>query len=104
MTTRYLVTGGAGFLGINLIRYLLERGHAVTSLDMADFDYQDVIRKVSVIKGDIRDRRMVDIAMQRVDVVVHTAAALPLYSERDIMSTDVDGTRNVLESARAHGV
>ena len=37
----YLVTGGAGFLGINLIRYLLDRGHRVTSLDIADFTYPE---------------------------------------------------------------
>lgn len=104
MGKRFLITGGAGFLGINLTRYLLERGHQVTSLDMADFDYEDVINKVSIIKGDIRDRRIVDIAMQKVDVVVHTAAALPLYKPQDIFTTDVDGTRNILESAYNHGV
>lgn len=104
MTQRYLITGGAGFLGINLIRYLLQKGHAVTSLDFADFDYADVADRVSIIKGDIRDRRIVDIAMQRVDVVVHTAAALPLYSKRDIMTTDVDGTRNIFDSAYQHKV
>jgi len=35
---RYLVTGGSGFLGINVIRYLLRRGHEVVSLDIAPFD------------------------------------------------------------------
>lgn len=104
MGKRFMITGGAGFLGINLIRYLLERGHQVTSLDMADFDYEDVQSKVSVIKGDIRDRRMVDIAMQKADIVVHTAAALPLYKPRDIYTTDVEGTRTILEAAYQHGV
>jgi nucleoside-diphosphate-sugar epimerase len=42
--------------------------------------------------------------MQGVEIVVHTAAALPLYSEADIFSTDIDGTRNVMESAFAQGV
>lgn len=56
------------------------------------------------MRGDIRRRADVDQAMDGAEVVVHTAAALPLYSERDIMTTDVDGTRTVLESARAHGV
>lgn len=97
--TRYLITGGAGFLGINLSRYLLAKGHTVTSLDIADFDYPDAKDRVRIIRGDIRDRNAVDAAMKEVDIVVHTAAALPLYKKQDIFSTDVDGTRNVLQSA-----
>lgn len=101
---RYLITGGAGFLGINLVRYLLDKGHDVVSLDFADFTYEDVKDKVTVIKGDIRDRQAVDGAMEGVDIVVHTAAALPLYSEEDIFSTDIDGTRNLIESAHQRNV
>src|SRR5215470_4478038 len=97
----YLVTGGAGFLGINLIRYLLAKGHTVTSLDFAEFDYPER-NQVKIVKGDIRDRATVDQAMEGVQIVVHTAAALPLYSEKDIMSTDLDGTRNVIDSAFQH--
>lgn len=99
----YLVTGGSGFLGINLIRYLLDRGHRVVSLDIAPFDYPERDR-VTIIDGDIRDRATVDKAMEGVAIVVHTAAALPLYTVEDIFSTDVDGTRNVMDSALAHGV
>jgi nucleoside-diphosphate-sugar epimerase len=94
----YLLTGGAGFLGINMTRYLLDRGHRVVSLDIADFDYPEKNR-ITEIKGDIRDRAMVDRAMRGVDFVIHTAAALPLYKKEDIYSTDLDGTRNVLQSA-----
>jgi nucleoside-diphosphate-sugar epimerase len=99
----YLITGGAGFLGINLARYLLAKGHRVTSLDIAPFDYPEKNR-VTVLTGDIRDRAAVDRAMQGIDIVVHTAAALPLYSREDIFSTDIDGTRTVLDSAFEHGV
>lgn len=98
----YLITGGAGFLGINLVRYLLSRGHKVASLDISDFDYPERDR-VTIHKGDIRDRAAVDKATKGVDIVVHTAAALPLYSREDILSTDIDGTRNVIDSAHAHG-
>lgn len=104
MTARYLITGGAGFLGINLTRFLLARGHAVTSLDIADFDYPDVADRVRVIRGDVRDRAAVDRAMAGADVVVHAAAALPLYPREAILSTGVDGTRHVLDSALRHGV
>jgi nucleoside-diphosphate-sugar epimerase len=99
----YLITGGAGFLGINLARYLLARGHKVASLDIADFTYPER-SKIVEIKGDIRDRAAVDRAMQGVDVVVHTAAALPLYTPEDIRTTDIDGSRNVAESAHKQGV
>ncbi|HPV70753.1 MAG TPA: NAD-dependent epimerase/dehydratase family protein, partial [Candidatus Magasanikbacteria bacterium] len=37
----FLITGGSGFLGINLIRYLLNRGHQITSLDLVPFDYPE---------------------------------------------------------------
>ena len=104
MPARYLITGGAGFLGINLTRFLLARGHAVTSLDIADFEYPDVAEHVHVIRGDVRDRAVVDRAMAGVDVVVHAAAALPLYPREVIFSTDVEGTRLVLDSALQHGV
>jgi len=104
MAKNYLVTGGAGFLGINFIRYLLQKGERITSLDMASFDYADVKNQVKIITGDIRDRAAVDRAMEGTDIVVHAAAALPLYSPEDIYSTDVDGTRNVLQSASEHAV
>ncbi|MCS6887800.1 NAD-dependent epimerase/dehydratase family protein [Chloroflexus sp.] len=103
MADRVLITGGAGFLGINLARYLLARGYIVRSLDIAPFDYPER-SQIEEHTGDIRDRAAVDRAMQGVKFVVHTAAALPLYSPADIFSTDIDGTRNVLESARDHGV
>jgi nucleoside-diphosphate-sugar epimerase len=102
-TQTYLITGGAGFLGINLVRYLLERGQKVRTLDIAEFDYPERNR-IEAFKGDIRDRKAVDRAMQGVNVVVHTAAALPLYTAADIFSTDIDGTRNVLQSASENGV
>jgi nucleoside-diphosphate-sugar epimerase len=104
MSQRYLITGGAGFLGINLVRFLLDKGHAVTSLDLVDFDYPDVVDKVTVITGDVRDRQTVDRAMESIDIVVHTAAALPLYKKEDIYSTEVTGTRNVIDAAYQHGV
>jgi nucleoside-diphosphate-sugar epimerase len=99
----YLITGGAGFLGINLTRYLLDRGHAVTSLDIAPFDYPERDR-VNEITGDIRVREDVEQTMQGVDVVVHTAAALPLYEPKEIFSTEVEGTRKVFEVAQEQGV
>ena len=104
MVKSFLITGGAGVLGVNLIRYLLAKGQKVSSLDITAFSYEDVGERVKVILGDIRDRQTVQLAMEGIDIVVHTAAALPLYKPEDISSTQVDGTRNVLHLASANGI
>ncbi|MFA5689564.1 MAG: NAD(P)-dependent oxidoreductase [Kiritimatiellales bacterium] len=99
MNKRVLVTGGAGFLGINLIRHLIHQGVTdIVSLDFAEFDYPERDR-VNVITGDIRDKAAVKAAMQGVQWVIHTAAALPLYTKEAIFSTDIEGTQNLLEEA-----
>jgi nucleoside-diphosphate-sugar epimerase len=100
---KILITGGAGFLGINLARHLLASGQSVVSYDLADFDYPERDR-VACVRGDIRDRAGLDRALAGVEQVVHTAAALPLYSKEDIYTTDVVGTRNVLEASLAASV
>lgn len=101
---KVLVSGGAGFLGINLVRYLHERGHECVVLDIAEFDYADMKDKVTIVRGDIRNEKDVEKAMKGVDQVVHTAAALPLYSPKDIFTTDVEGTRMLLEVAHRQKV
>jgi len=94
-----LITGGAGFLGINLTRYLLDKGYSVRIVDTERFDYPDVNKKVERLKADIRNKKAMDAVCKGMDYVIHCAAALPLYSKEDIYSTDVVGTRNILESS-----
>jgi len=101
---KYLITGGAGFLGINIVRYLLSRGHEITSLDIVEFDYPDVNDKIKIITGDIRDKQKVKEAVTGQDIIIHTAAALPLYKPEDIYSTDIDGTKNLLEAAQENKI
>src|SRR5438105_3416166 len=84
MKQKVLVTGGSGFLGINLIRYLYARGYDLVNLDIADFDYPDMKDKIKDVRGDIRIEKDVERAMEGADYVVHCAAALPLYSPQDI--------------------
>lgn len=99
---KFFITGGAGFLGINETRHLLSRGHEVVSYDIAPFDYPERDR-VTAITGDIRDFEKLKAAMQGSDIVIHTAAALPLYTAEEIRTTDIDGTKNVLRAAKENG-
>ncbi len=101
---KVFITGGAGFLGINLVRALRARGvEDIAVYDIAKFDYpeKDAVR---VFRDDVRDYPALLEAMRGSDMVVHCAAALPLYTEEEIRSTDVDGARNVFEAAIKCGV
>ena len=98
MSQTYLITGGAGFLGINLARNLLARGHRVISYDIADFSYPER-SQITEVTGDIRNPKSLSRAMKGVDIVIHTAAALPQYKPQDIYTTDIDGVRNVLQAS-----
>lgn len=98
------ITGISGFLSINLVRRLLANGYdEIAGIDLVDFDYPERGR-VQFLQGDIRNQADLRKSMRGADVVVHTAAALPLYTPEEIYSTDIEGTRNVLEQAREYGV
>jgi nucleoside-diphosphate-sugar epimerase len=95
---KVLITGGSGFLGINLARYLLARGYRVKVIDMVPFSYPEK-EQVEFILGDIRDEKAVAEAVSGVDLVVNAAAALPLYTREEIFSTDVDGLKLLLKAS-----
>jgi nucleoside-diphosphate-sugar epimerase len=100
---KVFITGGAGFLGINFVRYLLPRGFSLVSFDIAEFDYPER-HSISAITGDIRNYAALRDAMHGCGIVVHAAAALPSYTADAIMSTEVAGTRNVLKAAFENGI
>jgi len=109
---KYLVTGGAGFIGCNLARFLLQKNHDVVVLD--DFstgkreNIADILPRIKLIEGDIRDRSAVDRAVAGCKAVFHQAAlgSVPRSVEDPLTSHDVNvnGTITVLEAARAAGV
>ncbi len=105
---KYLVTGGAGFIGSAITARLVRDGHDVVVID--DFStgkrerLEELRDSITLLEGDIRDRNTVDRACAGVDVVFHQAA-LPSVArsvEDPVRSNDVNinGTLTVLESAR----
>jgi len=95
-----LITGGTGFLGVHLARFLLKKGYTVTLLDTADLTAKDLVNKVTVVKADIRNAKEMNSAFSNIDYVVHAAAALPIHHERKyIFDVNVNGTRQVLKTS-----
>lgn len=109
--TKVLVTGGAGFIGSNLIKQLIKDGNDVTVLDNFMSGYKsnlDPFPSVNLIEGDIRDKSAVEKAMEGVEVIFHLAASVGNKRSIDFPITDAEinvlGTINVLEAARKAGV
>lgn len=101
---RIYITGISGFLSINLVRYLLAHGYTdIAGIDLVDFDYPER-DKIDFLQGDIRDKDALEKSMKGADIVIHTAAALPLYTPEDIYTTDIVGTNNVLDQALKYKV
>lgn len=102
---RWLVTGGAGFLGQSLVRRLLAEQKRVRVLDGNPSEAFAAHPHLEYFQGDVRDAALVDRACEGVDVVVHAAAALPIHrSKKFIWDVNVNGMKNVLEASLKNGV
>ncbi len=107
-----MVTGGAGFIGSNLVRRLLSEGHKVTVIDNLSTGYaenlSDVMKHVDFVEGDVRDLALLKSKFQDAEVVFHQAAlpSVPRSVADPIASnaSNIDGTLNVLVAAKDTGV
>jgi len=105
---RYLVTGGAGFIGSNTVDELVRRGHSVVVLDDFSSGKEDnlaeIRNKITFIKGSITDIEVVRKAMHEAEYVLHLAARTSVpRSVKDPIETNkinIDGTLNVLVAAK----
>lgn len=106
---KVLVTGGAGFTGVHLVRALLDRGDDVTVLDISEGSSLDTeplkARGAKFIIGSVADKKVLQRAVPGQEVIFHLASAFrdihqgaPLFQE-----VDVAGTRRLLEAARLAG-
>src|SRR5438445_4447672 len=105
---RYLVTGGAGFIGSNTVDELVRRGHSVVVLDDVsggkEENLAEIRNKITFIKGSITDIEVVRKAMHEAEYVLHLAARTSVpRSVKDPLETNrtnVEGTLNVLVAAK----
>jgi nucleoside-diphosphate-sugar epimerase len=104
MTRAVLVTGGGGFVGTRLAGFLLAKDCRVRTLDLEPLDAPELAGRVDHLRGDIRDRALLQRAASGCDLVVHAAAALPLWPPEEIRSVNVDGTAAVVEACAALGI
>ena len=98
---RYLITGGAGFLGLHLSESLRAHGGAVRILDLAEAP--EWARGVEYVRGDVRNAETVAAAMEGVDAVIHAAFASPRQDRGAIESVNVEGARQVAGQALKRG-
>ncbi len=98
------ITGGAGFLAYHLCNKLRGRFEKFLLLDIAPVDLKEYPPNTTYVCADVRSLDQLNENLQGVDLLVHGAAALPLWSRKDIYDINVLGTRNVLESAKKNGI
>ena len=112
MSRRALVTGGAGFIGSNLVRALLDHGDRVRVLDNFATgnraNLADIVAEIEIVEGDLRSYERVHTAVRGTDIVFHQGAlgSVPRSVQDPLTTTavNVEGTLNVLLAARDEGV
>jgi len=113
MTRKYLITGGAGFIGANYVARLISRGEDVTIYDnlsrpgsTLNLNWLKSIQKdsFSLIEADVRDQESIYKAVNEMDVIVHLAGQVAVTTSvinpREDFEINAQGTFNVLEAAR----
>ncbi len=109
---KFLVTGGGGFIGSNLVEELLKQGHSVRVLDNFSTGRRENLAEfkedIELVEGDIRSYHIVKQAVKGIEVILHQAAlpSVPRSINDPITSNEVNvgGTLNILDAAKDAGV
>lgn len=103
--TKYLVTGGAGFIGSHMVKYLYEKGLNVTAADIREPDYLKDYPRVRFLRSDLTDEKNLENIVQGIDVVFHTAAIFNFFVKKDVLyNVNVKGTETLCKAARKKDV
>lgn len=108
---RILITGGAGFIGSNLTKRLVNEGHTITVVDSLlrgnKLD-KETYEKITFIKGDVRDADLMIEASKGCDLIFHFAAVLgvDIVADNPVETMDVEviGTRNIVNAAEINNI
>ncbi len=103
---KVLVTGAAGGIGINVIKYLLAEGkYEITALDLRNKDVIKKLKKykrrINILYGDVNDNVLIDALVKDQDVVIHLASALPPISNKKkglAEIIDYNGCENIIRA------
>jgi nucleoside-diphosphate-sugar epimerase len=108
---KILITGGAGFIGSNLTKRLVEKGHEVIVLDnllRGNKIDRKTLQSIHFVNGDVRDSNLVNQLAKGCDVIYHFAAVLgvDIVADNPVETMDVEviGTRNVVQAAEMNSV
>ncbi len=106
---RFLITGGAGFIGAALANYLVQEGHTVRVLDdLSSGDASRLDPKIHFTRGDVEDKPKIWRLLNNIDCVYHLAARVSVPESilypREYNKTNVSGTVAIMEAMRDAGV
>ena len=107
---KILLTGGAGFIGSNIAKILLEKGSIVTILDNLYTGFESLLpthKNLTFIKGDIEDKDLIDELVSRNSLIIHAAAKNIIASTKNVKNdyeTNIGGTLNLLIAAKKYKI
>ncbi|HXB45875.1 MAG TPA: NAD-dependent epimerase/dehydratase family protein [Puia sp.] len=105
LSTKFLVTGGTGFLGAYIIKELVEKNYAVRAIRRSNklprFIPESIFQKVQWVEGDVLDVIALKDAMDGIESVIHAAAKVSFvpHERKEMFQTNIEGTANVVNLA-----